>query len=229
MARLAADAEFSPSLSKKHLLIEKRAGSYYSSLVRTFAIAALLLLSVGFVDGQKTIRQVDFKNFSYPRTGPLLGHERLMWLDLSAKTLIRLHDGKDSSGFTLASVTFADVTGDAKEEAIVVLHYDTGGTQQTDYIYIYSLDSGQPKLLAYCYTGDRAYSGLYKVYGRSGKLIVDLFDPSKQSGDCCSSGFVQTKYAWLNGRFMQVGPRHFGTPEPQNYTAFGQRISGTAP
>src|ERR1019366_10460576 len=111
MARLAADAEFSPSLSKKHLLIEKRAGSYYSSLVRTFAIAALLLLSVGFVGGQKTIRQVDFKNFSYPRTGPLLGHERLMWLDLSAKTLIRLHDGKGSTGFNLGSGQFGDVTG----------------------------------------------------------------------------------------------------------------------
>jgi hypothetical protein len=197
------------------LPIEKRADSYYSSLVRTLAITALLLFSFGFADGQKTIRQVDFKNLSYPRTGPLLGHERLMWLDLAAtKSHIQLHGGTDSAGFALVSVKFADVTGDAKEDAIVVLHYDTGGTQQTDYIYVYSLDFGQPKLLAYCYTGDRAYSGLYKVYGRSGKLVVDLFDPDKRSGDCCSSSFLETTYEWRNGRFTPVGPRKFGTPEP---------------
>lgn len=210
-------------------MVEKREGSDYSSLVRTLAIAALLLFSIGFADGQTTIRQVDFKNFSYPRTGPLLGHERMVWLDLSAKRQIRLHDGADSRGFTLASVKFAGMTGGVTEEAIVVLHYDTGGTQQTDYIYIYSLDSGHPRLLAYCYTGDRAYSGLYKVFGRSRKLVVDLFDPSKQSGDCWSSGFIETTYEWRNGRFMPVGPRKFGTPETQNYTTFGQRISGTAP
>ncbi|MGA1984406.1 MAG: hypothetical protein ABSG84_18300 [Acidobacteriaceae bacterium] len=197
--------------------------------MRTLAIAALLLFSVGFADGQKTIRQVDFKNFNYPRTGPLLAHDRLMWLDRSATSQIRLHGGKDSTGFTLASVKYADATGDAKEEAIVVLHYDTGGTQQTDYIYIYSLESGRPKLLAYCYTGDRAHSGLYKVFGQSGKLVVDLFDPDKASGDCCSSGFIQTTYEWRGGRFMRVGPRQFGTPEPQNYTIFGQRITNTAP
>jgi hypothetical protein len=196
--------------------------------MRVLAIAMVFLISAGFADGQKSIRQVDFKNFTYPRTGPLLAHDHLQWLDLTANSHIRLHDGKDS-GFTLAAVKYADVTGDAKEEAIVVLHYDTGGTQQTDYIYIYSFDSGQPKLLTYCYTGDRAYSGLYKVYGLSGKLVVELFDPDKQLGDCCSSGFIRTTYKWHNGRFFQFGPRQFGTPEPQDYSVFGQRISGTAP
>ena len=124
--------------------------------MRALAIAMAFVMSAGFAHSQKSIRQVDFKNFSYPHTGPLLGHDHLQWLDLSAKRQIRLRRGTDSAGFTLASVKFADVTGDVKEEAIVVLHYDTGGTQQTDYIYIYSFDSGAPKLLAYCYTGDRA-------------------------------------------------------------------------
>src|SRR5215471_15763262 len=99
------------------------------------------------------------------------GHEYIQW-----------------KGFTLQSVKFADLTGGGQEQAIVVLHYATGGTQQTDYVYIYSLIAEKPKLLAYFHTGDRAYSGLYKVFGDHGKLVVELFDPEKRSGDCCSSG-----------------------------------------
>lgn len=197
--------------------------------MRVLAIATLFLASTGFALSQTTIRQVDFKNFSYPRTGPLLGHDRLMWLDLSAKSQIRLHDGKDSTGFTLASVTFADVTSDAKEEAIIVLHYDTGGTQQTDYIYIYSLNSGQPKLLAYCYTGDRAYSGLYRVYGRNGKLVVELHDPKKAIGLCCSSRFIRTQYEWRNNGFVPHGSLQFGAIELQEYSPSGEPITRTAP
>jgi hypothetical protein len=197
--------------------------------MRAIIVAALLLVSVGFADAQQSIRQVDFRNFSYPRTGPLLAHDHLQWLDLSAKRPIRLSNGKDSAGFTLTSIQFADVTGDAKEEAIVVLHYDTGGTQQTDYIYIYSFGSGGPKLLAYCYTGDRAYSGLYKVYGRNGRLLVELYDPKKALGDCCSSGFIRTRYEWRGDRFLASGRRQFGEIKLQEYSPSGQPITRTEP
>lgn len=30
--------------------------------------------------------------------------------------------------------------------------------------------------------------------------------PEKRSGDCCSSGFVRTRYKWHNGRFAVFGP-----------------------
>jgi hypothetical protein len=197
--------------------------------MRALAIAALFLGSTGFALSQTTIQQVDFKNFSYPRTGPLLGHDRLVWLDQSAKSHIRLRNGKDSTGFTLASVAFAHVTGDAKEDAIVVLHYDTGGTQQTDYIYIYSLNSGQPRLLAYCHTGDRSDSGLHKVYGQDGKLVVELDDPDKAIALCCSTRFIRTQYEWRSGKFVASGPRQFGAIELQEYSPSGQPINGTAP
>jgi len=108
-------------------------------------------------------------------------------------------------GFTLQSVNFADLTGDGQEEAIVVLHYRTGGTQQTDYVYIYSFAAGKPKLLSYFHAGDRAYSGLCKVIGDHAELVVELFDPEKRSGDCCSSGIVRTRYRWEQGQFKAVG------------------------
>jgi hypothetical protein len=135
-----------------------------------------------------------------------------------------LVNGKDRPrrpGFTLDRVSFADVTGNSAENAIVVLHFDTGGTQQTDYVYIYAYSAEKPKLLTYFSTGDRASSGLYKVYGDRGELVVELYDPAKREGDCCSTGFIRTHYKWQSGRFEASGSQEFGTiplqKEPDGY------------
>lgn len=205
-------------------------------VMRSLFIGLLLYASMGFTAAQTNIRQVDFKNFTYPLNGTLLGHDRLQWLDMpteahSSRKPIHLANGDDLTksssfvmdgheytqweGFTLQSVEFADVTGDGQEAAIVVLHYRTGGTQQTDYVYIYTIAAGKPKLLAYFHAGDRAYSGLWKVSGVNGKLVVELFDPEKRSGDCCSSGIVRTRYKWHNGRFEVFGKSERETLEEQ--------------
>jgi hypothetical protein len=197
--------------------------------MRPLVIGVLILVSYGFADAQKSIRQVDFKNFTYQLSGTLLGHDSLQWLDMPTEAhpkrkpihlvngdnltkassfVMDGHEYTQWEGFTLQSVEFADVTGEGKEDAIVVLKYLSGGTQKTHYVYIYSFDDGKPKLLAYFHSGDRAYSGLYKVYGENGKLVVELLDPEKRSGACCSSGFVRTRYKWRNGRFEA-----FGAPE----------------
>jgi hypothetical protein len=199
--------------------------------MRTLALGILFCLCCGSAYAQNAIRQVDFKNFIYPLSGALLGHNRLQWLSVptgatSKRNSIHLVKGEDLTksssiamdgreytqweGFTLESVEYADVTGSGQEEAIVVLHYRTGGTQQTDYVYLYAFAAGQPKLLAYFHSGDRAHSGLYKVYGENGTLVVELLDPEKGSGECCSEGFVRTRYKWYNGRFEVFGPREFG-------------------
>jgi hypothetical protein len=182
--------------------------------MRVLLAALLIVIFSSWADAQNSIREVDFKNFTYPLSGPTLGHDHLEWLTPSKAGHLRLINGKDtaeSPSFTLQSVAFADVTGDGAEDAVVVIHLDTGGTQQTDYIYIYSLDAGKPKILGYCHSGDRGSSGLYKVYGERGELVFELFDPAKRQGDCCSSGFVRTRYRWRSGRFERSGPREFIT------------------
>jgi hypothetical protein len=190
-------------------------------------VVILALIFCGLAYAQEGIRQVDFKNFTYPLSGPLLGHSDLRWLGdpkdgYSQLKPIHLVKGeeltKDSSygdyavlqGFTLQSVQFTELTGNGKEDAIVVLLYQTGGTQSTHYVYIYSFDSGKPKLLAYCYTGDRAYSGLYKVYGGHATLVFELLDFRKNQGDCCSSQFIRTRYRWDGSRFVRFGVPEYG-------------------
>jgi hypothetical protein len=70
-----------------------------------------------------------------------------------------------------------------------------------------------PKLLAYFHAGDRAYLGLYRVYAQNKELDVELYDPNKRTGDCCSSGFIRTRYRWNAGKFEPVGKKEFGTSE----------------
>ena len=192
------------------------------SIWRRIAVGVLIFLFTGWASAQESIRQVDFKNFTYPLSGPLLGHSNMRWLEnpragYSRKKPIHLANGKDLSkgpvagaegeqqGFLFRSVQYAQLAGIEGEAAIVVLRYLTGGTQKTDYIYIYSFEGGKPKLRAYCFTGDRAYSGLYRVFGQGGELVVDLFDPDKRQGDCCSSGYVRTRYRWSGDRFVPDG------------------------
>jgi hypothetical protein len=165
--------------------------------MRSFILSILICISTGFIYAQSGIRQVDFKNFTYPLSGPLLGHSAMSWLGdprngYSKRSPIRLLHGvdemrgEDGSGFTFDSVQYADVTGDGKEDAIVVLTYHTGGTQTTNYVYIYSLETGKPKLLDFCFTGDRAYSGLYGVHADNESGFHDAalrlhFGKSKES------------------------------------------------
>jgi hypothetical protein len=190
--------------------------------MRVTAFLLSLLVCAGLIRAQQGIRSVDFKNFTYPLAGPLLGHQNMQWLSdprngYSKKNPIHLVNGEQFSaecaggacngpeGFIFESVQYVKLTGDEGEDAIVVLRYLTGGTQTTNYIYIFSFENGGPHLLAYCFTGDRAYSGLYGVFAQDGALVVDLFDPTKMSGDCCSSGYVRTTYRWSGNRFVPVG------------------------
>ena len=200
--------------------------------MRPCLLAALVCFSTPCLVAQSSIRQVDFKNFIYPLSGPLLGHTDLKWLSVpnesSSRTrTFQLKEGtaftKDFKlrqngreyaqyeGFALQSVEYADVTGVGKEDAIVVLRYLRGGTQTIHYVYIYAFESGKPKLLAYCHTGDRAYHGLYRVYGEHENLVFELLDPAKSEGDCCSSGFVRSRYRWDGSRFQAVGRSEYGS------------------
>jgi hypothetical protein len=195
------------------------------TLVRYLSFGLLLFSSVSFAVAQTTIRQVDFKNFTYPWSEPTGWPHQVEWLDTAGQKHVRLVNGRwrldaedqesspQFSGLTLEEVRFDDVTGKGLTDAIVVLRFDTGGTQYSHYVYIYAFVARKPKLLAWFHSGDRAYAGLYRVYGQDGKLVIELFDPDKRSGDCCSTGFVRRRYQWHGGDFEVVGNPEFGTPK----------------
>lgn len=132
--------------------------------MRSLNIALAISILASVAAAQSSIQKVDFKNFTYPLSDPLLEHDSLVWLGKSTsahrRQPIHLVNGKDLSklssfkmdgkeyaqygGFTLQSVSFADLTGGDKEDAIVVLRYNTGGTQTTNYVYFYKFEDGKP-------------------------------------------------------------------------------------
>ena len=189
-------------------------------LVIVRAISAIMILAA--TSAAQTSTQPNFKNFNYPFAESTEWPHELQWLDTEVTMRVDLKNGRvpisaeDSGsdapfrGLTLESVRYADVTGDGKTDAIVVLRFDTGGTQYSHYVYVYSVTAHRPKLLAYFHSGDRANHGLYRVYGQGGKLVVELFDPDKQQGDCCSSGFVRSRFKWTGRRFVNVGTQEHG-------------------
>lgn len=209
--------------------------------MRSFVAGLLTCIFLGLAAAAQTnIRDVDFTNFSYPWS-PYSGWPRqIEWLDTPGVERVQLVNGRwrdreienakdiagiePFSGLTYEEVQFADVTGNGQTDAIVVLRFDTGGTQYSHYVYVYSFVAGRPKLLARFHSGDRASSGLYRVYGEFGRLVVELYDPEKSSGDCCSTGFIRSRYRWRNGMFQLVGAHESGTPKAPSrvpVTVFG--------
>jgi len=119
----------------------------------------LALIGSGLIAAQHPtdIRAVDFSNFVYPWQEAELV-EDLRWLN-SFKASILLRDGEHifSEGdqcermcplLTVQQITYEDVNKDGRQDAIVTLSYHSGGTAHWNYVYIYTLDDGTPKLLA---------------------------------------------------------------------------------
>lgn len=177
------------------------------------------------------IRSVDFKNFSYPWIRPNRWPDHLQWMSLRLKDSIRLTNGRwderdereradnvSFSGLTLEGVEFAMLSRERSEDAIVVLRYDSGGTQYHYWVYIYASVNGKPKLLGFFHAGDRAANGLYRVFGKNQALNVLLFDPKFQMGDCCSSGYLHYQFRW-NGRGFEAK----GVPVPGHTESTSRR------
>jgi len=166
---------------------------------------------------KKSIRSVDFRNFSYPMTKELYSpHSRKRFFRLKDGLLPETRDKRgfiDEMGVYLSKVSFGDVTGDDQEEAIVVLSFVTGGSSMLDCVYVYTWDQRRPKLLWAFDTGDRAYGGLRRVKAENGRLLVELYGNGKilgkdldaedktNRGACCPTLFTRAHYKWIGNGF----------------------------
>jgi hypothetical protein len=192
------------------------------------AVMLLLRIILVLIAAQSTparsIRDIDFKNFTYP-TLPTGKCAKLSG--------VRVRNGKYGSienfsprvapragcwQVTVAPIIYGDVTGDGREEAIVVLYAEMGGTESSNDVFIYTLKHNKPALLWKFWTGDRAEGGLVKLYAEDGKLVVELAgknkfigthyfanDGSAVNGLCCPTVITRSKYQWVRGAFRRRG------------------------
>jgi hypothetical protein len=125
-------------------------------------------------------REVDFGNFSYPA---IVGGKRLR---LKAGSYEHRHsDGAGGDTFNFRDVSFADITGDGKKEAIVQLHVVSCGVScdgGSHLFYFYTNKNGRPSLLDEIGTGSLAYEcGLKSFVLEKRKLTVEGFRECRYS------------------------------------------------
>ena len=162
-----------------------------NKILRTLLVT--LSLTAVAANAQKTasIRQIDFDNFTFPWSDaepPEDLNQPWHWFTSKPDGHFRAVNGvhhfnlRDQDSYvrehsplvSVDSVTYGDLDGDGVEEAVVALNYSTGGTANWDYLYVYKLESGQPRLLARMETGSRGYGGLVRAFVRNQLLIVDF-------------------------------------------------------
>ena len=179
----------------------------------------LILICCAVVSGAapQSIRDIDWKNFSYPllETAGVPGN--IHWMSLDAKETVSLVNGRyvvpddcgDDKRFcplvTFDSVTYGALTGIQSTVAAVVLTYHSGGTAHWEYVYVLTLASGKPRLLTWLRSGSRAHQGLREVSIAAGDLVLAVNDPEKRQGDCCSAGSITTRYRWSGDAFSAIG------------------------
>jgi hypothetical protein len=158
------------------------------------------------------IRKIDFKNFTYPwypsGYAPPGGERRITLHNGEMK--VEAAKNTDRLWASLANVSYADLTGDGREEAIVTIttNFDPNGSMAC--IFVYDLRGNQPKLLWSHETGDRANGGLRTLRVEGFDLVVEQyelkFDETKGSYEegtalCCPKRFIRTHYRWDGTRF----------------------------
>lgn len=184
---------------------------------------AALLFVFGYLVHAASVRDIDFKNFSYP----FVEHRfvsvpsRLQWLPVAQSGRVELVDGRRDIPcdddpkcrlLTFDDVVFGDIHG-LGHVALATTIFHTGGTANWEYLYVVGIRAGQPKVLAWLEAGSRADMGLRSASATGGDLVLVVNDPNKRIGDCCSTGTITLRYRWQNGAFRQVGqPVKTGDP-----------------
>jgi hypothetical protein len=102
----------------------------------------------------------------------------------------------DRGGFVAPEITFADLTGDGRSDAIVLV--DTGGVAGAVALYVFSTDGeAEDSDLRAVYRSQRLYRASIEVADAT--LIIRT--PRFVEGDdvCCPAKVVQRVYAWSAG------------------------------
>lgn len=175
----------------------------------------------------RSIQDVDWKNFSYPLVEDEGVPGAASWMGAGAKKSASLINGRyvvpddycrDDARMcplvTFDYVRYGALTGINSTAAAVVLTWHSGGSANWQFVYVFTLDSGAPRLVAWRETGSRAYQGLREASIADGDLVLVVNDPDWRQGECCSAASITTRYRWTGSSFSAVGQPVFKGDPP---------------
>jgi hypothetical protein len=192
------------------------------SLMGTFFLTAVLTASAS---AQADIRGVDLKNFTYQ---PMcIGEEPIKVTVRNGEYL----EEKGADGFTdrfyfqVFEFAYGDLTGDGREEAVVLGVCNTGGTGNFTEGFIYTMRGGRPELIGRFPGGDRAHGGLRSARIESGFLIVESNDAGENGGACCPEFVITSRYRFSNGALKETARPQRRELYPRQRLAFARGAS----
>lgn len=162
-----------------------------------FASLLVLMLSAGPPVAQD-IRRVDFQNFTYR---PWCAPQSVTTKD---GTFERDRGGHKLS-FRVARVSYGDVNGDGRDEALVLTLCSTGGTGTFSDAFIYGMDGGKPKLLTTESGGDRADGGFHDMFVDRDGIVLDVY-VNEGGGACCPTAIDRFAARIVRGKFQRGEP-----------------------
>lgn len=160
-------------------------------LICFFALPAL---------AQREIRKVEFKNFTYD----VEIFEKREKLTVKDGNLDRNNED-DKLYFSAAAVSYGDLDGDGRDEAVILTMMNTGGTGNFSNGIIYTMKGGKPVVLTEFDGGDRAFGGLVGARILGKKLIVEQYDVGEAGGACCPEFVVTSSYRWNGQKLEKAG------------------------
>jgi len=154
------------------------------------------------------IRNVDFKNFSYPwypshlsapnssRTVTLRNgkFEELPNPDKGTKYLL----------LEVEDVSYAKLVPSSEEQAIVYLRGISVTNRFVGCIFVYEVQGSTLNLLWFHETGDRADGGLKGMEVQDREIVVEQYTLDGAAGLCCPKKFVRRYFKWDGREFRNV-------------------------
>ena len=146
-------------------------------------------------------------------------------------------------GMSYVTTKFMDATGDAQDEAFVILKVETAGSAIPQIVYVFTWRDGKPELLWPFRTGDRADGGLKDIRIENGLVIVELYgqdrfvigqtETAKITDDeeqlCCPTYWTRSLYKWNGKSFLMQGKRltySVADPHSSPIENLGDKVNG---
>ncbi len=176
---------------------------------------------------QSDVKKVDFNNFTYEASCAGEDVAKVTVKDGEFSEEKQVDGYTDRFFFKSFNVTYGDLTGDKKDEAIVLTVCNTGGSGNFTEGFIYGIKSGKPELLARIPGGDRAYGGLREAYAENGVLTVESNDVGEMGGACCPEFVVTSRYKLSGDKLVEGGKSSRRELYPKERVKFLKGASGT--
>lgn len=151
------------------------------------------------VKSTNSIRSTDFNNLTYSWYPSYLdspnGRRELQLRNGEFDIRENMRTGVKNLHVELENVSYADLTGDAHEEAIITLGGVSIFNRFVGAVFVYSLVNGKPMPVWQHEVGDRADGGLRRLAVEGRTLIIEEYSRSEGDGGlCCPKEFRRSHY-----------------------------------